>query len=234
MQRNYFLIWSFWPLMASGLFLITSGHFFAPFSLNWHKSDCFTLYQAVFQAVFESAFYELSRYIRFCGWYFNNISIYYIVYQQYNTVIQYLMKFRPFFLIFPLLKWKWFLHLHHPKLRRGGWVADTSSLLNCRTGNCTGGSNPPLSAVFWRSGIGNGQVWKKFLKEDENISGCSAARLAHLVWDQGVPGSNPGTPTKREYNPAQKTINHWFMVFLFFDYFHFPEPAQIWQVSQAV
>ena len=27
-------------------------------------------------------------------------------------------------------------------------------------------------------------------------SGCSAVRLAHLVWDQGVPGSNPGTPTK--------------------------------------
>ena len=28
------------------------------------------------------------------------------------------------------------------------------------------------------------------------ISGCSAARLAHLLWEQGVPGSNPGTPTK--------------------------------------
>ena len=32
-------------------------------------------------------------------------------------------------------------------------MADTSSLLNCRTGNCTGGSNPPSSAnsvVFQR------------------------------------------------------------------------------------
>ena len=26
-------------------------------------------------------------------------------------------------------------------------------------------------------------------------SGCSAVRLAHLLWEQGVPGSNPGTPT---------------------------------------
>ena len=31
----------------------------------------------------------------------------------------------------------------------------------------------------------------------KNLSGCSAARLAHLLWEQGVPGSNPGTPTKR-------------------------------------
>ena len=46
--------------------------------------------------------------------------------------------------------WKWFLHLHHSNQRRDGWVADTSSLLNCRTGNCTGGSNPPLSAVSWK------------------------------------------------------------------------------------
>ena len=29
-----------------------------------------------------------------------------------------------------------------------GWVAETSSLLNCRTGNRTGGSNPPASAVL--------------------------------------------------------------------------------------
>ena len=49
-----------------------------------------------------------------------------------------------------LPNWKWFLHLHHSNQRRDGWVADTSSLLNCRTGNCTGGSNPPLSAVSWK------------------------------------------------------------------------------------
>ena len=36
--------------------------------------------------------------------------------------------------------------------RKFGWVAETSSLLNCRTGNRTGGSNPPASAPFckWR------------------------------------------------------------------------------------
>ena len=32
-------------------------------------------------------------------------------------------------------------------------------------------------------------------------TGCSAVRLAHLLWEQGVPGSNPGTPTqKKEVN----------------------------------
>ena len=30
--------------------------------------------------------------------------------------------------------------------RKDGWVAETNSLLNCRTGNRTGGSNPPLTA----------------------------------------------------------------------------------------
>ena len=29
-------------------------------------------------------------------------------------------------------------------------------------------------------------------------TGCSAVRLAHLLWEQGVPGSNPGTPTNEE------------------------------------
>ena len=28
-------------------------------------------------------------------------------------------------------------------------------------------------------------------------SGCSAVRLAHLLWEQGVPSSNLGTPTER-------------------------------------
>ena len=27
-------------------------------------------------------------------------------------------------------------------------------------------------------------------------SGCSAVRLAHLLWEQGVASSNPATPTR--------------------------------------
>ena len=34
-----------------------------------------------------------------------------------------------------------------------GWVAETSSLLNCRTGNRSGGSNPPASATRLKEGI---------------------------------------------------------------------------------
>ena len=30
---------------------------------------------------------------------------------------------------------------------------------------------------------------------DYKYTGCSAARLAHLLWEQGVGGSNPLTPT---------------------------------------
>ena len=29
----------------------------------------------------------------------------------------------------------------------------------------------------------------------KQVSGCSAVRLAHLLWEQGVVGSNPATPT---------------------------------------
>ena len=35
-------------------------------------------------------------------------------------------------------------------------------------------------------------------------TGCSAVRLAHLLWEQGVVGSNPATPTK---NSSQEKLN---------------------------
>ena len=41
-------------------------------------------------------------------------------------------------------------------------------------------------------------------------SGCSAVRLAHLLWEQGVVGSNPATPTKERI--------YLFSLFLFYIY----------------
>ena len=43
--------------------------------------------------------------------------------------------------------------------------------------------------------------WPKKASADE--TGCSAARLAHLVWDQRVAGSNPATPTKEKAFSAE-------------------------------
>ena len=37
---------------------------------------------------------------------------------------------------------------------------------------------------------------KRSIQTEEKHSGCSAVRLAHLLWEQGVVGSNPATPTK--------------------------------------
>ena len=35
-------------------------------------------------------------------------------------------------------------------------------------------------------------------------SGCSAVRLAHLLWEQGVVGSNPATPTDKNQGVTVK------------------------------
>ena len=37
-------------------------------------------------------------------------------------------------------------------------------------------------------------------------SGCSAVRLAHLLWEQGVVGSNPATPTKYKGNLLESGV----------------------------
>ncbi len=36
------------------------------------------------------------------------------------------------------------------------------------------------------------------------ISGCSAVRLAYLLWEQGVAGSNPATPTNKKRPDADR------------------------------
>ena len=43
-----------------------------------------------------------------------------------------------------------------------------------------------------------------FAKATADTAGCSAVRLAHLVWDQRVAGSNPATPTKEKAFPRQR------------------------------
>ena len=60
-------------------------------------------------------------------------------------------------------------------------MAETTGLLNRRTGHSVPGVRIPLSPHL--------NILMLF-------SGYSAVRLAHLVWDQGVAGSNPATPTK--------------------------------------
>jgi hypothetical protein len=72
-------------------------------------------------------------------------------------------------------------------------VAETACLLNMCTGDRTGGSNPPLSAIRYWDGF-PGTIAST---ECRNFAGCSVARLSRLVWDEEVAGSNPATPTKK-------------------------------------
>ena len=45
--------------------------------------------------------------------------------------------------------------------------------------------------------IGCGPIGRRFESDQSpsRFSGCSVVRLAHLLWEQGVAGSNPATPT---------------------------------------
>ena len=54
---------------------------------------------------------------------------------------------------------------------------------------------------------------------DKDVSGRSAVRLAHLLWEQGVEGSNPFTPTRKRRKSA----------FCDFRRFSFTNPADILQ-----
>ena len=51
--------------------------------------------------------------------------------------------------------------------------------------------------------IGCGPIGRRFESDQspEKFSGCSVVRLAHLLWEQGVAGSNPATSTKTLGNP---------------------------------
>ncbi len=52
------------------------------------------------------------------------------------------------------------------------------------------------------------------LKTNNNLSGCSAVRLAHLLWEQGVPGSNPGTPTLKKRKLSKISFFFLFLILL--------------------
>ena len=56
------------------------------------------------------------------------------------------------------------------------------------------------------------KVWKyknfAYLCTRNTTTGCSAVRLAHLVWDQRVTGSNPVTPTERKRDLPLFFVNY--------------------------
>ena len=65
----------------------------------------------------------------------------------------------------------------------------------------------PLSFLFFSKKSGKmfvdskiSRIFASLLRNKafNDFSGCSAVRLAHLLWEQGVPGSNPGIPTRKE------------------------------------
>ena len=61
------------------------------------------------------------------------------------------------------------------------------------------------------------KVWKyknfAYLCTRNTTTGCSAVRLAHLVWDQRVTGSNPVTPTK-ELQTTELSLSFFCLVVL--------------------
>ena len=63
-------------------------------------------------------------------------------------------------------------------------MAETNSLLNCRTPQGVPGVRIPPSPRKKEDDV-----------ESSFFSGYGAVRLAHLLWEQGVEGSNPFAPT---------------------------------------
>ena len=80
--------------------------------------------------------------------------------------------------------------------RKDGWVAETSSLLNCRTGSRTGGSNPPPSAP------------RGFSLRERSFK-CWSIHLMVRIQDSQSwhRGSIPLSTTKKHSKPS---VNQWF------------------------
>ena len=78
--------------------------------------------------------------------------------------------------------------------------------------------------------MSNSYIFALFL---DKVPGCSAVRLAHLLWEQGVAGSNPATPTNKKHLQIYSCKCFLFEVFnvselfhTFDDYFHLLIPLR--------
>ncbi len=80
-------------------------------------------------------------------------------------------------------------------------MAETSSLLNCRTRKGYRGFESPSLREQYKTcyPVLRGKVFK-FTKS----SGCSVARLARLLWEQEVASSNLATPTNKPKPVCEK------------------------------
>ncbi len=65
--------------------------------------------------------------------------------------------------------------------------------------NCLKEKSGLLFMDFYKKRIRNFVFQKKVLYFCNVFTGCSAVRLAHLLWEQGVVGSNPATPTNKKH-----------------------------------
>ena len=101
------------------------------------------------------------------------------------------------FCTFALAFWKKGVGLTtHSKLRKVGWVAETTSLLNWRAGYRTGGSNPPPSAP-------------DFLKDNAKTVGSSSG----LGYRPLTPGTRVRLPYPLPQRCSTTTVEHRFLVY---------------------
>ena len=79
-------------------------------------------------------------------------------------------------------------------------MAETNSLLNCRIPQGVPGVRIPPSPRR-----------KKTMVASSFFSGYGAVRLAHLLWEQGVEGSNPFAPTVER---KKESVTPFFVLYL--------------------